>query len=92
MFSDNEKSSCLLKSSLRNSKLKSRHNGFQVLAALRYCATGSFLKVIGDTLGISKASISRWLMSVSHCLAKFAPEWITFPTSSTVEISVRVYW
>ena len=66
------------------------HNGFQVLAAIRYYATGNF-SVIGDTLRISKASISRSVMSVSRCLANIAPERITFPTS-TVEINVRVYW
>jgi len=55
----------------------------QVLIALRYYASGSFLKVIGDTMGVSKASSSRSLLAVSQCLKNMAAEWIVFPTRNT---------
>ena len=46
-----------------------------------------FLKVIGDTMDISKASVSRSLMSLSQCLVNIAAGWISFPTSNA-EINV----
>ncbi|XP_068691687.1 putative nuclease HARBI1 [Montipora foliosa] len=52
----------------------------QVLAALRYLASESFLKVVADTMGISKASASRCVHSFTQCLS-IAGEWIIFPTS-----------
>ncbi|XP_068734006.1 putative nuclease HARBI1 [Montipora capricornis] len=53
----------------------------QVLTALRYFASGSFLKVVADTMGISKASASRCVHSFTQCLKSIAGEWIIFPTS-----------
>ncbi len=58
-------------------------NIFQILMALRYYASGSFLKVIADTMGVSKASASRALVAVSACLEKMAPDWIVFPTGNS---------
>ncbi|XP_068758191.1 putative nuclease HARBI1 [Montipora capricornis] len=55
----------------------------QVLIALRYYASGSFLKVIADTMGVSKASSSRSLLAVSQCLNNMAAEWIVFSTRNT---------
>ena len=40
----------------------------QVLVALRFFASGSFLQVIGDTLGLSKSSVSRIIGQVSLAL------------------------
>ncbi|XP_068726345.1 putative nuclease HARBI1 [Montipora capricornis] len=53
----------------------------EVLTALRYFASGSFLKVVADTMGISKASASRCVHSFTQCLKSIAGEWIIFPTS-----------
>ena len=64
---------------------------FQVLIALRYYASGSFLKVIADTMGVSKASSSRSLLAVSQCLQNMAAEWIVFPTRNTVP-NVSTFW
>ena len=58
------------------------YNAFQVLIALRYYASGSFLKVIADTMGVSKASASRSLLGVSKCLERMSEEWIVFPTGN----------
>ena len=61
---------------------------FQVLTALRYYASGSFLKVIGDTMGTCKASASRSVHAGSQCLCSLAREWITFP-STPEELNVN---
>ena len=37
----------------------------QVLIALRFFASGSFLQVIGDTAGVNKSTVSRVVTSVS---------------------------
>ena len=59
------------------------YNAFQVLIALRYYASGSFLKVIADTtMGVSKASASRSLLAVSKCLERMSEDWIMFPTGN----------
>ena len=42
----------------------------QVLVALRFFASGSFLQVIGDTLGLSKSTVSRIISQVSLALAQ----------------------
>lgn len=63
---------------------------FQVLIALRYYASGSFLKVIADTMGVSKASCSRSLIAVSECLKNMAADWIQFPTRNT-ELNVSTF-
>ena len=39
-------------------------------------------------MGISKASVSQSLMSVSRCLVNLTLDWITYP-SSNVAIKVR---
>ena len=57
----------------------------QVLVALRFFASGSFLEVIGDTFGLPKSTVSRCITAVSqalvrrrstyvHCLAGWGPE------------------
>ena len=63
------------------------YNAFQVLIALRYYASGSFLKVIADTMGVSKASASRSLLAVSQCLERMSMEWIVF-TTRTADLNV----
>ena len=40
----------------------------QVLIALRFYASGSFLQVIGDTFGVDKSTVSRVITDVSRAL------------------------
>ena len=56
----------------------------QILVALRFFASGSFLQVIGDTVGLPKSSVSRAVSDVSLALAKKQGEFISWP--SPVEI------
>ena len=57
----------------------------QVLIALRFYASGSFLQVIGDTAGVDKSTVSRVVTNVSNALiAKqsefiYFAEWPSFP-------------
>lgn len=52
----------------------------QVLSALRFYATGSMQKDAGDLHGISQASVSRCVSSVSTALCRKAASYIHFPT------------
>ena len=62
-----------------------------MLTALRYFASGSFLKVVGDTMGVSKASASRSVHDVAECLCHLAKEWITFPTApEEINVSLNI--
>ena len=45
-------------------------------------ATASFLKVLADTMGISKASARRCVHDIAECLCELAKDWINFPTAS----------
>ena len=40
----------------------------QVLIALRFYASGSFLQIIGDTIGVDKSTVSRVTTNVSLAL------------------------
>lgn len=51
----------------------------QFLIALRYYATGSFQIVMGDTAGVSKATVSRIVHRVSVAIAALRPLYISFP-------------
>ncbi|XP_046873375.1 putative nuclease HARBI1 [Hypomesus transpacificus] len=53
----------------------------QLLAALRFYATGSFLEVLGDGYGLSKASVSRSVQAVTSALLRHIPDHIQFPTT-----------
>lgn len=55
----------------------------QLAAALRFYATGSHQQVIGDTLGLSQATMSRILVRVSSAICKLSDEFIKFPTTPT---------
>lgn len=52
----------------------------QVLAALGFYTSGSFQTSMGDTIGISQASMSRCLSHVTKALVEKAPQFITFNT------------
>ena len=60
------------------------------VTTLQYYAAASFLKVLGDTMGISKASASGCVHDVAECLCELAQDWIKFPTASG-NINVNKY-
>ena len=61
----------------------------QTLAAIRYYATGSFQKVIGDLMGTSQPSMSRIVYRVSSALSRHAGNFIKFPTTVQQQQSVK---
>ena len=56
----------------------------QVLIALRFYASGSFLQVIGDTAGVDKSTVSRIVTNVSNALIAKQSEFIMWPTDAEV--------
>ena len=52
----------------------------QLLIALRFYASGSFLQVIGDTIGVDKSTVSRVVYNVSSVLASKQGQFIKWPT------------
>ena len=48
----------------------------QILVALRFLASGSFLQVIGDTFGLPKSTVSRIVTDVTLALAHKQSEFI----------------
>lgn len=63
----------------RNHALPPLH---QVLIALRFYASGSFLQVIGDTFGVDKSTISRAISDVSRALIVKQPRFIKWPSTN----------
>ncbi|XP_071155445.1 putative nuclease HARBI1 [Mytilus edulis] len=53
----------------------------QLSIALRYYASGSFLQVIGDTLGYDKSTVSRAVDDVTNAILARKNDFISFPTS-----------
>ena len=51
----------------------------QVLIALRFYASGSFLQVIGDTIGVDKSTVSRVVTNVSLVLVAKQQQYIKWP-------------
>lgn len=49
-----------------------------MLAALGFYTSGSFQTSMGDTIGISQASMSRCVSNVTRALVEKAPQFITF--------------
>ncbi|KAK0150631.1 putative nuclease HARBI1 [Merluccius polli] len=54
----------------------------QIMAALRFYASGSFQMVVGGTLGVSQSSISRVVRDVSNALCRRARQFIKFPATN----------
>ncbi|XP_046576801.1 putative nuclease HARBI1 [Haliotis rubra] len=54
----------------------------QVLIALRFYASGSFLQVVGDTLGVDKSCVSRVVRDVTDALVARKDAYITWPTDA----------
>lgn len=51
----------------------------QVLIALRFYASGSFLQVVGDTVGVDKSTVSRVVTNVSLALVAKQQQFIKWP-------------
>ena len=56
----------------------------QVLIALRFYASGNFLQVIGDTVGVDKSTVSRAVHDVSQLLSAKQSMFIKWPTTAAV--------
>ena len=54
----------------------------QVLIALRFYASGSFLQVIGDTFRVDKSTVSRAITDVSRALIAKQPLFIKWPSTN----------
>ena len=61
----------------------------QLVIALRFFASGSFLQVIGYTHGYDKATVSRIVRRVSLVLANKHQLWIKFPTTMEDKHAMR---
>ncbi len=53
----------------------------QVLVTLRFLASGSFLQVIGDTVGLDKSTISRTVDRVCDAIVNLRGDFIKWPTT-----------
>ncbi|CAG2219871.1 HARBI1 [Mytilus edulis] len=60
----------------------------QVCIALRFYASGSFLQVIGDTLGYDKGTVSRVVSDVTDSLIDIKDDFVSWPTD--VDSSNRI--
>ena len=67
------------RNTLRNHALPPLH---QVLIALRFYGSGSFLQVIGDTFGVDMSTISRVITAVSPALIVKQPRFIKWPSTN----------
>ena len=63
----------------RNYALSPLH---QVLIALRFYASGSFLQVIGDIFGVDKSTVFRVITAVSRALIVKQPRFIKWPSTN----------
>ena len=71
----------------RNRALKPQE---QVLVALRFFASGSFLEVVGDTVGgIPKCTVSRIISRVSTALARKQHEFIRWPSTANERQEIK---
>lgn len=53
-----------------------------VLITLRFYATGTFYKTMGDIFGVSNSTVCLVITRVSHALAKLCTKYIYFPKTS----------
>lgn len=56
----------------------------QILVALRFYATGSYFRVIGDTLGVSKSTVCLCVEHVTAELIKLSCKEIVFPSMTSL--------
>lgn len=60
----------------------------QVLIALRFFATGSFLQIVGDSLGVDKSTVSRVVTDVTEALVQLRHDFISWPNED-VKMEIR---
>ena len=71
----------------RNHALKPQE---QVLVALRFFASGSFLELVGDTVGgIPKCTVSRIVSRVSTALARKQKQFIRWPSTAAERQEIK---
>ena len=51
----------------------------QVMAALRYFASGAYFRVVADSIGIEETSVRKSVWKVTAALNEIAPQFIKFP-------------
>ena len=61
----------------------------QVKIALRFYASGSFLQVIGDTLGYNKGTVSRVVDNVTNARIARKDQFIKWPTDNHTQNKIR---
>ncbi|KAK4873006.1 hypothetical protein RN001_015035 [Aquatica leii] len=59
--------------------------------ALRFYATGSYQRTVGDLMAISQASACRIINEVSEIIARHLPLYIKFPENNIARIRNRFY-
>ncbi|XP_068719450.1 putative nuclease HARBI1 [Montipora capricornis] len=64
----------------------------QILVALRFFASGSFLQIISDTFGLPKSSVSRVVKDVSLALAQKQNEFILWPSPAELQEVKRGFY
>jgi len=60
----------------------------QLLVALRYYATGTFQLVVGDTFGVSKATVCRTVHRVTRAIAELRDKYVHFPATAEERRSI----
>ena len=61
----------------------------EVKIALRFYASGSFLQVIGDTLGYNKGTVARVVDNVTNALIARKDQFIQWPTDNHTQNKIR---
>lgn len=64
----------------------------QVCAAVRFAVTGSFQRVIGDTLNISQTSVHRCVWKVVKALLKNIDQFIYMPTEQETRVIQQEFY
>ncbi|XP_047488147.1 putative nuclease HARBI1 [Penaeus chinensis] len=63
----------------------------QVLVALRFYASGTFQNVIGDSCGLTQASVNRIITAVTRLLTEKARTEIKFPSSASDLMKTKIF-
>ncbi|XP_061193223.1 putative nuclease HARBI1 [Saccostrea echinata] len=61
----------------------------QILMALRFYASGSFLQVIGDTIGFEKSTVSKTVKDVTNAIADKAGQFIKWPVTQSARATIK---
>ena len=61
----------------------------EVLIALRFYASGSFLRVVGDTVGVDKSTVSRVVTTVSLAFVTKQQQFIKWPNQQELRKSKK---